>query len=66
MIKKKILLVSQYFEPESFKGNDIAIELQSRGYQVDVLTSIPNYPKGEFFEGYGLLKKRIEKKRRWS
>lgn len=58
----RILLVSQYFDPESFKGNDIAIELQKRGYQVDVLTSIPNYPKGVFFDGYGLFKKRIEKR----
>ena len=62
MNKKKILLVSQYFEPESFKGNDVAVELQKRGYQVDVLTSIPNYPKGVFFEGYGFFRKRIEKK----
>lgn len=58
--KKRVLLVSQYFAPESFKGNDVAIELQKRGYQVDVLTSIPNYPKGVFFEGYGFFKKRME------
>lgn len=57
-----ILLVSQYFDPESFKGNDIAVDLQKRGYQVDVLTSIPNYPNGVFFDGYGLFKKRIEKR----
>lgn len=62
MERKKVLLVTQYFDPESFKGNDIAIELQKRGYKVDVLTSIPNYPKGVFFEGYGLFKKRIEKR----
>ena len=60
--KKKVLLVSQYFDPESFKGNDVAIELQKRGYQVDVLTSIPNYPKGVFYDGYGFFKKRIEKR----
>lgn len=60
MSKKKVLLVSQYFDPEGFKGNDVAIELQKRGYQVDVLTSIPNYPKGVFFDGYGFFKKRIE------
>ena len=59
---KRVLLVSQYFDPESFKGNDIAVELQKRSYQVDVLTSIPNYPKGVFFDGYGFLKKRIEKR----
>ncbi len=60
MQKKRVLLVSQYFDPESFKGNDIAVELQKRGYQIDVLTSIPNYPKGTFFDGYGFFKKRIE------
>lgn len=59
---RHVLLVSQYFDPESFKGNDIAVELQKRGYQVDVLTSIPNYPKGVFFKGYGFFKKRIEKR----
>ncbi len=59
---RHVLLVSQYFDPESFKGNDIAVELQKRGYQVDVLTSIPNYPNGVFFQGYGFFKKRIEKR----
>lgn len=62
MNKKKVLLVTQHFDPESFKGNDIALELHNRGYIVDVLTSIPNYPKGVFFDGYGFFKKRIEKK----
>ena len=47
MMKKRILLVSQYFYPESFKGNDIAFELSKRGYNVDVLTGIPNYPEGK-------------------
>ena len=61
-MRKRILLVSQYFDPESFKGNDIAIELQKKGYQVDVLTSIPNYPQGIFFDGYGFFKRRIEKR----
>lgn len=58
--KKKILLVSQYFYPESFKGNDIAFELVKRGYEVDVLCGIPNYPSGEYAEGYGIFKKRRE------
>ena len=56
----KILIVSQYFYPENFKGNDIAFELQKRGYDVTVLTGIPNYPKGIFFNGYGYFKKRRE------
>ena len=56
----RILLVSQYFYPENFKGNDIAFELAKRGYQVDVLTGIPNYPGGKYLQGYGVFKKRIE------
>ncbi|MDD4378096.1 MAG: glycosyltransferase family 4 protein [Eubacteriales bacterium] len=58
--KKKILIVSQYFYPENFKGNDIAFDLQEQGFDVTVLTGIPNYPAGEYYNGYSLLKKRIE------
>ena len=48
----KILIVSQYFYPEEFKINDLARELVDCGHQVSVLTGKPNYPKGEYFEGY--------------
>ncbi len=57
---KRILLVTQYFYPENFKCNDIAFEMQKRGYEVTVLTAIPNYPKGSYFDGYGLFKRRCE------
>lgn len=57
---KKVLLVSQFFYPENFKCNDIAFELVRRGYQVDVLTNIPNYPEGHYYRGYGLFKRRKE------
>lgn len=57
---KRILLVTQYFYPENFKCNDIAFELQRRGHDVTVLTAIPNYPQGKFFDGYGLFKRRTE------
>ena len=49
---KSILLVSQYFWPEVFKGNDIAVDFVRRGYQVTVLTGKPNYPQGKFYPGY--------------
>ena len=48
----KILVVSQYFYPETFRINDICKELVSRGHTVDVLTSLPNVPQGKFYEGY--------------
>ena len=57
----KLLLISQNFYPENFKSNDIAFTLSKKGYEVDVLTGIPNYPKGSYFESYGLFKKRYEK-----
>lgn len=50
----KILIVSQYFQPESFRINDLAQELKTRGHAVTVLTGLPNYPTGRWFEGYGL------------
>lgn len=48
----RILIVSQYYAPEQFQINDIAPELVKRGHEVTVLTGLPNYPKGEIFEGY--------------
>lgn len=52
----RILIVSQYFHPENFRINDFAEEFKNRGHKITVLTSIPNYPKGSFFNGYGYLK----------
>lgn len=51
----KILIVTQYFWPENFRINDIAVGLVGRGHQVTVLTGIPNYPDGRFFPGYGIF-----------
>lgn len=50
--KTHILLISQYFYPESFRVNDMACEWVKRGYKVTVLTGIPNYPMGKYYEGY--------------
>jgi glycosyltransferase involved in cell wall biosynthesis len=48
-----ILIVTQYFWPEEFRVNDLAVDLVGRGNNVTVLTGNPNYPKGKFFKGYG-------------
>ena len=48
----RILVVSQYFYPEVFRITDICTGLVERGYDVDVLTSLPNVPQGKFYEGY--------------
>lgn len=57
----RILIVSQYFWPESFRINDVASALaREKGYRVTVLTGKPNYPGGTFFPGYGFFRKHRE------
>ena len=57
---KRVLIVTQYIYPETFKSSEMAFELAKRGYHVDVLTGIPNYPEGHYYKGYGLFSKRTE------
>lgn len=54
----RILIVSQYFWPESFRINDLAIGLRDRGHDVSVLTGLPNYPSGKLFPGYSFFPRR--------
>ncbi|NCB96961.1 MAG: glycosyltransferase WbuB [Bacteroidia bacterium] len=55
-----ILVESQFFYPEQMRINDICLALVERGHTVTVVTSIPNYPQGKYFTGYGLFRKRKE------
>ena len=48
----RVLVVSQYFWPESFRVNDIVQELTARGHHVTVLTGWPNYPDGQVFPDF--------------
>lgn len=48
----RILVLSQYFWPESFIINDIVRTLDAQGHEVTVATGKPNYPDGKVFEGY--------------
>lgn len=48
----KLLIVSQYFNPEHFIINDIVRTLVTQGHEVVVATGKPNYPDGEIFPGY--------------
>lgn len=50
----KILVITQYFWPESFIINDYAKGLLERGHEVTVLTGMPNYPTGKYFPGYSM------------
>ncbi len=48
----KILILSQYFKPETFIINEISLEMEALGHEVTVLTGKPNYPEGKIFPGY--------------
>jgi len=52
----RFLILTQYFPPEiggaQTRLKFLAAELARRGHEVEVVTSFPNYPKGELFPGY--------------
>lgn len=52
-VKKKILVICQYYKPEPFRIADICEEMVRRGHEVQVVTGYPNYPEGVLYEGYG-------------
>lgn len=48
----KILVVCQYYYPENFQITPICEQLVADGYDVTVLTGLPNYPTGIIPEEY--------------
>jgi len=56
----RILIVTQYFWPESFRINEIAESLRDAGCEVMVLTGQPNYPEGVIRPGYSMLSAKVE------
>ena len=52
----RVLVVSFYYEPElgaaPSRIANLAKGLKAAGVDVDVLTCMPNYPKGQIFDGY--------------
>ena len=52
----KWLILTQYYPPEigapQIRLRCLARELQFQGIDVEVITAMPNYPKGEIFPGY--------------
>ncbi len=61
----RFLILTQYFPPEiggaQTRLKFLAAELARRGHDIEIVTSFPNYPKGEFFPGYekGLYRREI-------
>ncbi|WP_439858863.1 glycosyltransferase family 4 protein [Pseudomonas sp. MBLB4136] len=57
----RILFISQLFDPEySIKGLGFLQEMQRQGFDVDVVTTFPNYPVGKIFPGYKLKPWQVE------
>ena len=48
----RILVVSQYYWPETFRTNEVVKTLEDIGHHVEVLTGQPNYPDGVILPGY--------------
>ena len=52
----RFLILTQYFPPEvgapQVRLLAMAKELRRRGHEVDVVTAMPNYPRGEIFPAY--------------
>jgi glycosyltransferase involved in cell wall biosynthesis len=48
----RVLILSQYFWPETFRISEVATVLRDTGCEVIVLTGQPNYPDGKIFKGY--------------
>ena len=50
--KQKILFICQNFWPENFRSTDVVNNLVNSGYNVEVLTSNPNYPEGKIYKNF--------------
>lgn len=48
----RLLVVTQYFWPESFIINQLAEALSQQCHQLTVVTGKPNYPDGQIYQGY--------------
>jgi colanic acid biosynthesis glycosyl transferase WcaI len=58
----KIIFLTQYYPPEmgaaQARLSELAARFIERGHEVLVLTSMPNYPQGRIYSGYGGLLRR--------
>ena len=56
----KICIVSEYYKPDNFLINEITPELVKAGYEVTVLTGLPDYSTGEIPKEYRCFRRRHE------
>ena len=58
----RILVLSQYFWPETFRITEVVQSLRELGCHVTVLTGQPNYPEGVVAPGYAAASLRTERR----
>lgn len=58
----RLLVVSQHYWPEPFNFADICEGLVDRGYEVTVLTGLPNYPEGKLYPDYQDGRNRVQER----
>ena len=60
----RLTVLTQYFPPElgapQARLSELGARLARRGWEVEVLTALPNYPTGRVFEGYPRRKPVVE------
>lgn len=56
----KVLVVTQYFWPETFRITEVVQSLRDLGHEVTVLTGQPNYPDGVVPPGYSAASLRTQ------
>ena len=56
----RVLVLSQYFWPETFRITEVVQSLRDAGCDVTVLTAQPNYPEGVVWPGYSAMSLRTQ------
>ena len=59
--KLRLLILTQYFWPENFLINDLALYLTKKNIKVDVVTGYPNYPEGKIYKNFFRKKKKFSR-----
>lgn len=64
MTSLRLCILTQYFPPEmgapQGRLSELGERLIDRGWDVEVLTALPNYPTGRVFPGYSPLRPQVE------
>ncbi|WP_167454614.1 glycosyltransferase family 4 protein [Micromonospora arborensis] len=59
--RDRVTLVSQWFPPEpAALAERFTSSLRHQGFDTDVLTGVPNYPRGIVYEGYSARRRSLE------